>query len=194
VTGPAADPITWSACCLLVALHDHARRRRRTMNRSKPLRYVSNTPGSHRRRAPRARARAGRCWREVGGRVRSSPAAPCCVPAQARARCMHTGLVDRVLERWRRIRRGARHQTSLAWTGRIVENGIQKRHTNRPCWTRSPGTGTPASWDASKARYHYPNSTDPRPKFSSAGAACCARSWLRINSTPAVLDRFVNWN
>jgi len=55
VTGPAADPITWSACCLLVALHDHARRRRRTMNRSKPLRYVSNTPGSHRRRAPRAR-------------------------------------------------------------------------------------------------------------------------------------------
>jgi hypothetical protein len=92
VTGPAADPITWSACCLLVALHDHARRRRRTiiMNRSKPLRYVSksNTPGSHRRRAP-------------GARVRSSPAAPCCGPAQARARCMHTGLVDRFLERRR---------------------------------------------------------------------------------------------
>ena len=53
---------------------------------------------------------------------------------------------------------------------------------------------TRASWDASKVRYHYPNSTDPRPKFSSAGAACCARSWLRTNSTPAVLDRFVNWN
>jgi hypothetical protein len=116
VTGPAADPITWSACCLLVALHDHARRRRRTiMNRSKPLRYVSksNTPGSHRRRAP-------------GARVRSSPAAPCCGPAQARARCMHTGLVDRFLERRRRIRRGARHQTSLAWTGGIVENGGSK--------------------------------------------------------------------
>ena len=91
------------------------------------------------------RARAGRCWREVGGRVRSSPAAPCCGPAQERARCMHTGLVDRFLERRRRISRGARHQTSLAWTGRIVENGIQKRHTNRPCWTRSPGTGTPVS-------------------------------------------------
>jgi hypothetical protein len=51
---------------------------------------------------------------------------------------------------------------------------------------------TRARRDASKAagvtlhaRYHCPNCTDPRPKFASAGAACCARSRLRTNSTPA---------
>jgi hypothetical protein len=27
----------------------------------------------------------------------------------------------------------------------------------------------------SRARYHYPNSTDPRPKSASAGKACCAK-------------------
>ena len=50
---------------------------------------------------------------------------------------------------------------------------------------------TRASWDASKVRYHYPNSTDPRPKFSSGGAACWTRSRLRTNSTPARSRRAV---